>query len=400
VNPSPALLPLRLLRAAAVVAQEGSASRAARTLHLSVSAVTRAVQAAEALLGVALFERGARGMVPTAAGAVLVQRVHRALAQLVQGAGPTLAQQATEGMLAAMPALDAGRSESAAAQLLGITQPAVHEALRRLEHAARLRLFDRSRTGTRLTSAGERLLRHVGLAQAELRSAEDELAAFRGAAIGRLSVGALPMASEVLVPQALSQLFETDPGVRVTVVDGTYEALLHQLLHGAVDLIVGPLRGERCDPAVAEEVLFVDRLLPVVRRGHPLLAGPPPRTLRPLLRWPWIGPLPGTPARAAFERAFQAAGLAPPAVGLQANSPSVVRAVLLGGDHVALLSTLQIRAELASGALQVLAVPVRRTERVIGFTQRCDGLASPACRRLLAALRVVAAASRPPSQAP
>ena len=387
----PVTVPLRLLRVMASVAEHGSASRAAMALHRSVSAVTRAVQQAEALLGLALFERGARGMVATPAGALLALRVQRALAELRAGPAPELAARATDAMLQALTVVAETRSEAASAARLGVTQPAVHATLRALEHAARVRLFERSRRGTRLTEAGERVLGHARLALAELRSGHDELAALRGLAPGRVTVGALPMSSEVLVPQALSRLFAADPGVRVTVVDGTYEALLHELRHGDVDFIVGPLRGDTAVPEVAEELLFVDRLLPVVRAGHPLLAARPRVNWPALLRWPWIGPLPGTPARAAFERAFEHAGLVPPTVGLQANSPSVVRAVLLGGDHVALVSPLQIRAELAVGALVALPLAVQGTERSIGITQRHGALASAACLALLGVLRDVGA---------
>ncbi len=384
--------PLRLLRAAEAVARLGSASQAAAELHLSPSAVSRAVQRAEALLGLPLFERGARGMACTPAGQTLLRRVQRAQAQLQQAAGPLLAARATDAMLHALVAVADTRSEGAAAQRLGLTQVAVHLSLRQLEHAARLKLLQRSRRGTRLSEAGEGVLLHTKLALAELRTGHDELAALRGLAAGRVAVGALPMAADVLVPQALSRLFAQQPGVQVTVADGTYEALLHQLRHGDVDLVVGPLRGSRAPADVAEETLFIDHLVPVVRGGHPLLArGRPPRSLRTLLPGPWIGPLPGTPARAAFERAFAHAGLPVPAVAMQANSPAVVRSVLMAGDAVALLSALQIRAEVQSGLLAVLPVPLQGTERPIGLMQRQGGLASPVLQALLQALRDVTA---------
>ena len=111
------------------------------------------------------------------------------------------------------------------------------------------------------------------------------------------------------------------------------------------------------------------------------------RSLRVLLPGPWIGPLPGTPARAAFERAFAHAGLPVPPVAMQANSPAVVRSVLMAGDAVALLSALQIRAEVQSGLLTVLPVPLQGTERPIGLMQRQGGLASPVQQTLLQALR-------------
>lgn len=385
-------MPLRPLRAAEAVARLGSAAAAATALHLSVSAVSRAVQQAESLLGLALFERGARGMVCTPAGQTLLLRVRRALVHLQQAGGAVLAARATDALLQALVAVAATRSEGAAARQLGLSQAAVNASLRQLEHAARARLFERSRSGTRLTEAGEALLLHAKLALLELRIGHDELAAHRGLAVGHLAVGALPMAADVLVPQALAQLFRQQPGVQVTVADGTFEALLQQLRHGDVDLVVGPLRGAAAAPDVEEQPLFVDRLVPVVRSGHPLLArGAPPRSLRPLRAWPWIGPLPGTPARTAFERGFVNGGLEVPAVGLQANSPAVVRSVLRAGDHVALLSALQIRAEVDAGLLVVLPVALKGTERPIGVMLRRNGLPSPALLAFLGALREVAA---------
>ena len=81
-----------------------------------------------------------------------------------------------------------------------------------------------------------------------------------------------------------------------------------------------------------------------------------------------------------------------PTVALQANAPAVVRSVLMSGNHVALVSTLQIRAELASGLLTLLPVPVQDTERAIGVMQRAGSLPSAAVAALLAELHAVAAA--------
>lgn len=392
-GPDAAEVPLRLLRVAEAVARLGSAARAAEELHLSVSAVSRAVLQAEAALGQALFDRAARGMNPTPAGAIIAARVRRALAELRQGGGATLAMRASDATLRALVVVAETRSEGMAAARIGVSQPAVNQSLKQLEHAARQRLLERSRRGTRLTEPGERVLRSAKLALAELRTGHDELAMLRGASAGRVAVGALPMTADVLVPQALARLFATQPGVTVTVADGTYEALVHQLRHGDLDFVVGPLRGAEAPADVVEHELFVDRLVPVVRAGHPLVAGRPrgrARTLRDLLRWPWIGPLPGTPARAAFERAFLNAGLAVPSVALQANSPPVVRSVLLSGDPVAMLSALQIHAEVASGLLAVLPVQVSGTQRAIGTMLRRDGQPTTAVVAALAALQQVA----------
>src|SRR6187455_2180033 len=147
-------VPLRALRVLAAVAQQGSAARAAGVLHQSVSAVTRCVQQVETRVGLPLFERGARGMTCTPAGALLVARVQRALAELRRDGDELLPLRASDSMLQALSAVAATRSEGVAAQQLGVSQPAVHQALQQLEHAARRPLFERTRRGTRLTEAG------------------------------------------------------------------------------------------------------------------------------------------------------------------------------------------------------------------------------------------------------
>jgi LysR family transcriptional regulator of gallate degradation len=301
-------------------------------------------------------------------------------------------------MLHALAAVARHRSETAAANALGLTQAAVHQSLRQLEYAARVALLQRSRRGCRLTDAGERVLLRARLALAELRTGHDEVAAMCGRAAGRVAVGALPMACDVLVPQALAELATALPTVQVTVVDGTYDALVQQLRHGDVDLVVGPLRGVQAPGDVAEETLFVDRLLAVVRPGHPLAGGRHrARRLADLAALPWIGPLPGTPARAAFERVFAAEGLPLPPLVLQSHSTPVVRAVLQAGDAVALLSPWQMHGELSTGRLQSLAVPLHGTERAIGLMQRADGLPAAPLLRLVDALRRVAVGGTPRS---
>lgn len=59
------------------VAQCGSVSAASLRLHVASSAVSRQISGLEAQLGTPLFERHARGMVPTAAGHIVAQLARR-----------------------------------------------------------------------------------------------------------------------------------------------------------------------------------------------------------------------------------------------------------------------------------------------------------------------------------
>jgi DNA-binding transcriptional LysR family regulator len=70
------------LRTFAAVCDAGSLSAAAQALHKSQPAVSQQVARLEAEFGVALLERRARGVVPTAAGAALHESARRALSEL------------------------------------------------------------------------------------------------------------------------------------------------------------------------------------------------------------------------------------------------------------------------------------------------------------------------------
>lgn len=75
-------LEIRDLRLVLALAASGSTARAGELLHLTQPAISRALLSAEARLGAKLFERTARGLVVTAAGARLVDGASRLLGEL------------------------------------------------------------------------------------------------------------------------------------------------------------------------------------------------------------------------------------------------------------------------------------------------------------------------------
>jgi molybdate transport repressor ModE-like protein len=72
---------IRELRAFAAVAEEGSVSAAARTLHLSQSALSQTIQSLERQLGVQLLLRSRTGVTTTEAGAILLRQGRALMAQ-------------------------------------------------------------------------------------------------------------------------------------------------------------------------------------------------------------------------------------------------------------------------------------------------------------------------------
>jgi len=184
-------------------------------------------------------------------------------------------------------------------------------------------------------------------------------------------------------------VLHTHPGLGITIIDGTYDALLHQLRQADIDVIVGALRSVLPGPDLQQETLFLDRLVVVARAAHPLAQ-------RPRLGWPdlrdqaWIMPMPHTPAQAAFEQALKVAGLPIPADLLRVNSALMMQALLAQSDRLALMSPRQIERELRAGLLVELPVPVRHEPRMIGVIRRAGYLPTPAAQSLFDVLRSVA----------
>lgn len=79
------LPPLNTLRAFDAAVRHGSLTRAAEALHVTHGAVSKQIAALEAWLGAPVFERTARGLIPTEAGAVLAPVVAQAFDALADG---------------------------------------------------------------------------------------------------------------------------------------------------------------------------------------------------------------------------------------------------------------------------------------------------------------------------
>lgn len=391
---------LRSLRCVAAVARRGSAMRAAEAVHLSQPAVTRAVLDLEKFCGLPLFERGARGMLPTPLGARTARRAERLFELLAQGAAQAallapggkaergspdrLAAATTPSSLRAFLAVAATASETRAAVLLDVSQPAINRSLHALEHLAGCAVFQRSVRGTRLTESGEALLWRVKLALAEARALASEVAAWRGDLRGRVVVGALPLSVSLLLPQAVDAVRRLHPDIEITVIDGTYDSLMRQLRSADVDVVIGALREAPID--LRQETLVDEALAVVARRGHPCLKRSPPQ-LADLLGYEWVLPLPGTPASLALHRLFSLAGQSPPDGRLQASSAVFTRAIVRRTDRLALTSLGQALEDEQTGALVRVPLALPPTTRPVGIAVRDAGEPSPDLRAVLEALR-------------
>lgn len=395
------LLNLAYLRAFKLVADTGSATRAASALFRAQSAVTRSVQELESALGEQLFERKPSGMLPTAVGRAVLARCERIFAEFdalaqwcavrqtrrrapVGGTLPAYLLNARR--LQIFVALARHRHMPTAADTFGISQPAVSSAIRVLESGSGLRLFHRSPRGILLTAEGETFLLHVRRALNELRHVPDDIAALHGNIRGAVTVGALPLGRTLILPNALARMTARYPGVRVATDESAYETLAAGLRAGDVDFILGALRDNDATSGLQNERLMSENMVVLARRDHPL-ANTQGLTIADLRAAQWILPRSHAPARHLFEAQFRRLKLKPPLPTIETADLAIIRGTLLQTDMVAALSAQQLFHECESGQLVIL-MPLQHTQRDIGLTVRAEGTPSPAARALIDAIRL------------
>jgi LysR family transcriptional regulator of gallate degradation len=327
-------------------------------------------------------------MEPTVAGRTLIIRIERALRYLIQGVRSVrrsarmapvahAERRVTMTQLRALLAVESTSSYGQAAQQLGLSQPAIHRAVRDLQRFLGADLLVRAGRAVRPTDSATRLVRFVRLMLTELRTGLEEVGTLNTGDGGHIELGTLPMARVVFLPQLLAQFMAAHPSASVRVVEAPYGELLNALRQGDIDMFIG---GALRDPApvadIVQEGLFDDEPVVVGNANHPLRQK---KRLTPadLLRFPWIIPAHGVPMRANWERMFRSQGVEPPKIQIECGSMLIARGLLLNGNWLTLMSRDQILLERTAGLLSEIEAPGEVLRRRIVLTRRDDWRPTP-----------------------
>jgi DNA-binding transcriptional LysR family regulator len=121
---------------------------------------------------------------------------------------------------------------------------------------------------------------------------------------------------------------------------------------------------------VVQGALFVDRLVVLGRKGHPLAKLAGKVTIADLAHYPWTISAPGTPLRILWDKLFESTGVRPPRIPVESGSVIANREILRKSDFLTLLSPDQVAVELEAGWLTLICEAPQNLERTIGFTTR------------------------------
>ncbi|MEU9083447.1 LysR family transcriptional regulator [Streptomyces sp. NPDC048357] len=238
-----------------------------------------------------------------------------------------------------------------AAEAHGISQPSASSRIRYLEKLVGLPVLERTTLGSRPTPAGALVAEWAGTvieAAQQLAAGIDTLREQRDS---RLHVAASQTVAEYLFPKWLVALraSATAPA-GVTLESGNSAAVAQAVLEGRAG--IGFIESPRAPKGLESRPVAVDRLVVVVAPGHPW-ARRSAITLEELAAAPLVQREPGSGTRTSFERAVTAR--MPdwrPAPLLELSSTTAIKTAAAAGVGPAVVSSLAVSVELASGTLK------------------------------------------------
>lgn len=196
---------------------------------------------------------------------------------------------------------------SAAADRLGISQPAVSLQVRQLERRLGVRLIERVGKQATPTMAGLSLIGHARRIDAAVSSALDDMATFQDGALGRVRIGTGATACIYLLPPVLRDIKRRFPDLEISVRTGNTADVLKALEENSLDvgLVTLPAAGRMFDVTPVLDDAFV-AITAAEDDSLPDVVTPADLATRPLVLYEA-----GGNTRRIVDRWFADAGVAP-----------------------------------------------------------------------------------------
>jgi LysR family transcriptional regulator, regulator of abg operon len=281
----------------------------------------------------------------------------------------------------------------AAAQHLGLAQPALTRSIRELEQELGVALFERHARGMVLTPSGEMFVARMRFVQAEIQRSREEIGQGTENATGHVTVGLSMVATIILLPSMVEQFRLRYPNVQLEVVEGMYPELKPRILEGTVDFYVGPIMDRPVPRDLAVEDLFSNELVILSRKDHPLRTA---RSMSSLAGASWIGYMVSESHEMALGRYFRTLGLPPPRIGVRVTSALAALITVVNSELLWLVPPQFTRHPGAAALLERVNVKENLGVPTISLVTRSRLPLTPAAEFLSDLVRRAAARERHP----
>lgn len=228
---------------------------------------------------------------------------------------------------------------TAAAGVLGISQPAASRLAAEAEKILQVKLYDRVSSGIEFTAAGAALARRARRILLEFEETGRELEEVAAGRRGSVFIGTVTGPAIEHVLPAIRQARLTMPQVSVNIEVATSDLLNRHLTDGSLDFVLARLSSGE-DPSRYNAVPIGGEPISLIARlGHPLLRRRPAPRPEEIMEFDWVLPMEGALLRTTIEKRLLELGLPSPRKILSTSSFLLTIATVQQTNAVAPLST-------------------------------------------------------------
>lgn len=234
-----------------------------------------------------------------------------------------------------------------AAQVLNVASSAVNRQILQLEDEIGVPLFERRARGITPTAAGEVVLAYVRRWTREAGSLRQEIGNLKAGVRGTIRIAASETITQEILPPVLAELGQRFPLIDYTVISGDNRRITADLLAREADVVVA---FDVRLPVRAEVTLMVESPLGVICRPDHALARRPLVTLADCAVWPIVVPGADWLASSGLAGLFQE-GEAAWHIIARAERPSILKALVVAGLGIGVLTHLGVERDVAEGKI-------------------------------------------------
>jgi DNA-binding transcriptional LysR family regulator len=273
-------------------------------------------------------------------------------------------------LLLVFDALATERSVTQAAAKIGLSQPALSNALARLRILFGDPLFERSARQMQPTARARQLLAPLSEAISKLREALESQAAFRPEASEReFLVATNDYVDALLLPRLVQQLQRDAPSIAVRTVRTDYLFLppVERLQSGELDLALG-FFGEtpRPNPGLLSQRLLSGRLVCILRAAHPRAIRK--LTLRTFVEIPHVRVMyPGKERLGSIDTILRSRGLAR-RIGVTVTHYLTIPAIVANSNLLGVVPEALARREARALRLKIFDPPLALPDITVMMT--------------------------------
>lgn len=270
------------------------------------------------------------------------------------------------------------KSFSRAAEVLSRTQPAVSQAVRRLEEEIGEKLFDRSSKDGTLTQEGEVLLDYARQMLNLRHSAQNAIREVRDLHTGKVTISANEHTVFSLLP-VIAEFTKQHPLVKVEVRRGVASRIPKEIT--ARDVELGVISFQPTDISLKSIPVMTDVLKLIVSPSHPF-ADRKTISIKELGDETFIAHNAHSPYR---EKVFETFARYKTKLNISIELPSLeaIKLLVAAGTGVAFVPGLAAAADVASAQICGLSVKEMKLERQLNIVYRKNSVLSYAAKEFL-----------------